>query len=72
MRTIEQHNAILNEQAKNITTSVMLKAKQFGHPYLWNSSYWRGYCDALDESGELFKLVHSMVIPQLNNKPVIS
>lgn len=66
MRTIKEHENIIAIQARNLAGTILNKAKQFEHPYLWNTSYWNGYCDALDASGELWKQTKEIVVSKLN------
>ena len=65
MRTIQEHNEIIGVQARNLAATILNKAKQFNHPYLWNTAYWNGYCDALDSSGQLWKETKAIVIEKL-------
>jgi hypothetical protein len=67
MRTIKEHDEIISNQARNLAGTILNKARDFGHPYLWNTAYWHGYCDALDQSGQLWKLTKAIVIPKLGD-----
>lgn len=66
MRTIQEHNEIISIQARNLAGTIVNKARTFEHPYLWNTTYWHGYCDALDASGQLWKETKEIVIDRIN------
>jgi len=58
MRTIQEHNQIVASQSKVITTLIIKRSEAFQAPtFTWDMSYWKGYCDAFDGEGNLWKQV---------------